>query len=232
MAQRGRKVMVFLAALTPVAAALVIAAALFGVGEPLEKARLWAIGALGGAAGPSSAVQAPFAPAQPPEETGRQMESAYSELIKQLEPQVKSEQICIEQAQGKLEIRFLEQVLFDSGSAKITREGQDVLAKTGQALARIKGRPFTILGHTDNKPIQTEHYPSNWELSTARACSVVRFLSEKAAIEPARFFAVGRADCDPVADNATDAGRLKNRRVEILVTDLECLTLPSRAAAR
>lgn len=232
MAQGGRKVMVFLAALTPVAAALVIAAALFGVREPLEKARLWAIGALGGAAGPSSAVQAPLAPAQPPEETGRQMESAYSELIKQLEPQVKSEQICIEQAQGKLEIRFLEQVLFDSGSAKITREGQDVLAKTGQALARIKGRPFTILGHTDNKPIQTEHFPSNWELSTARACSVVRFLAEKAAIEPARFFAVGRADCDPVADNATDAGRLKNRRVEILVTDLECLTLPSRAAAR
>lgn len=232
MAQTGRKVMMVLAALAPVVATVVIVAMLFGVRDPLEKARLWALEALGGAVAqaPREAPSAPGAPSQA--EAGRQMESAYSELVRQLEPQVKSEQIGIEQSQGKLEIRFLEQVLFDSGSAKITREGQEVLEKTGQALALIKGRPFTILGHTDNRPIQTGQYPSNWELSTARASSVVRFLSEKAGIEPERFFAVGRAECDPVGDNATDAGRMKNRRVEILVTDLECLALPSRAAGR
>jgi len=222
-----------LAALAPVIAVAVIASQLFDLRETAGKARVWAIAALGGYASQSPAPAVPPPPpGLTPEEAGRQMENAYAELVKELEPQVVKEQICIEQAPGKLEIRFLEQVLFNSGSARITHEGQEVLAKTGQALARIKGRPFTILGHTDNRPIQTDIFPSNWELSTARACSVVRFLTERAGIEPGRFFAVGRADFDPVADNDTDAGRYKNRRVEILVTDLECLTLPSRAAKR
>jgi len=231
MSQPGRKAAMILAALAPVIAVAFIASQLYDLRGATEKARVWAIEALGGSVTPAQAPSLPPAPpGLTPEEAGKQMENAYAELVKELEPQVVKEQICIEQAPGKLEIRFMEQVLFDSGSAKITPEGQEVLAKTGQALSRIKGRPFTILGHTDNRPIQTEIYPSNWELSTARACSVVRFLADKAAIGPERFFAVGRADFDPVADNATDAGRYKNRRVEILVTDLECLTLPSRAA--
>jgi len=221
MPTRGRKIAFTLMALIPVLATLFIVTELFDVRPAGEAARQWALDVLGA---PKPAQQEP---AQSPAtlESARQVEHAYDELVKALEPQVRSQEICIERSGTKLEIRFLEQVLFPSGSAVITREGEEVLAKTAHALARIQDRPFTIVGHTDTVPIQTDVYPSNWELSTGRACSVVRYLSSKGGIDPTRFFAAGRSQYDPVADNATESGKAKNRRVQILVTDQECMRL-------
>jgi chemotaxis protein MotB len=226
------KLLAVLAALIPVIVTVLILSRLLDTRQLAERARLWALHMLGA---PEVTAQIPTpAPTEGPfpnTPTGRQMENAYSELIKELGPQIKAEQICIEQTPEKLQIRFLEQVLFNTASAKITPQGQDILSRTGHALARIEGKPFTIVGYTDNVPISNDQYPSNWELSAARACSVVRFLSERTGIDQSRFFAVGRADRDPVADNATDAGRSKNRRVEVLVTDRDYLKLEGRDAA-
>ena len=227
----GHKWLAALAALIPVIVVALILSQLLDMRQVAQRARLWALHALGA---PEATAPAPAQPSEPREgpfpntPTGRQMEDAYSELIKELGPQIKAEQICIEQTPDKLQIRFLEQVLFNTASARVTPQGQDILTKTGKALARIEGKHFTIVGHTDNVPIGNDQYPSNWELSAARACSVVRFLSERTGITQDRFFAVGRSDRDPVADNATEAGRAKNRRVEVLVTGKDYLKLEDR----
>ncbi|GFK93671.1 putative lipoprotein YiaD [Fundidesulfovibrio magnetotacticus] len=231
MPTRSRKIAFTLMALIPVLATLFIATELFDVRPAQEAARQWALDVLG-------APRQPDAPAPDPAqaasalESARQMDHAYDELVRTLEPQVRSQEICIEREGTRLEIRFLEQVLFPSGSAVITKEGEEVLAKTARALARIENRPFTIVGHTDSVPIQTDIYPSNWELSTGRACSVVRYLSGKGGIASTRFFAAGRSEYDPVADNHTEAGKAKNRRVQILVTDQECMRLTAPAPAQ
>ena len=77
--------------------------------------------------------------------------------------------------------------------------------------------PIIIEGHTDNKPISTVKYPSNWELSTARATNIIKFLTENNLITPKRLSAVGYGEYMPIADNSTTTGRAKNRRVDIIV---------------
>jgi chemotaxis protein MotB len=109
-----------------------------------------------------------------------------------------------------------DQVLFDSGSATIKPEGQSVLRIIGQVLKAVDN-PLLVEGHTDNVPISTSQFPSNWELSTARAGSVVRFLVDQVGLASTRMRPAGKADLRPIASNATAVGRAKNRRVEIVV---------------
>ena len=106
-------------------------------------------------------------------------------------------------------------VLFDSGSADVRPAFAPVLRRLGRALAADDAHPFRIEGHTDDQPV-TGRYPSNWELSTARSSAVVRALAG-AGIPAKRFEAVGRADLEPLASNATPAGRTRNRRVEVVL---------------
>lgn len=111
-------------------------------------------------------------------------------------------------------------VLFESGSVKIKPEGQKVLDDLGKALAQYSGREILIEGHTDNVPIAQKFqgkYKSNWELSTARALAVLHYTSGKWKTKPSLMGAVGYGEYRPVADNATEAGRAKNRRVVIVV---------------
>ncbi|MDE2147428.1 MAG: DotU family type VI secretion system protein [Burkholderiales bacterium] len=102
--------------------------------------------------------------------------------------------------------------LFDPGSADVAPRALPLFQHIGAALARLPGT-IVIAGYTDNQPIRSLRFPSNWHLSKARADHVMALLS--AAVPPGRMSAEGRADADPVADNATPAGRAKNRRVEI-----------------
>ncbi len=112
-----------------------------------------------------------------------------------------------------------DKVLFDSGSAEIKPEYKPILDKIAEILKEINN-PVEVEGHTDSIPIHTRRFPSNWELSTARAGSVVRYFISK-GLDPSRFKAVGYADTRPIAPNTTPEGREKNRRIEIVILNVK-----------
>jgi chemotaxis protein MotB len=119
-----------------------------------------------------------------------------------------------------LVVRVLtDNLLFDSGQATLQRGGAPLLGEVAQLLNLDKSHPITVEGHTDNVPIASAQFPSNWELSTARATTVVRFLISR-GVSAGRLGAVGYADLHPIASNATAQGRALNRRVEIVLMRL------------
>jgi chemotaxis protein MotB len=119
-----------------------------------------------------------------------------------------------------LVVRVLtDRVLFDSGQANLKPEGDPLLGEIANLLNVDRRHPIVVEGHTDNVPIASAQYPSNWELSTARATTVVRFLIGR-SVDRNRLSASGYADLHPIATNATAAGRQLNRRVEIVLQRL------------
>jgi chemotaxis protein MotB len=106
-------------------------------------------------------------------------------------------------------------ILFDSGKADIKTDNDETLDKLGNILGSLDNY-IRVEGHTDNIPIHTSVYPSNWELSSARAASVVRLFIDE-GISPEKVVAVGYGEYKPVADNSTAEGRAKNRRIDIIV---------------
>lgn len=117
--------------------------------------------------------------------------------------------------QNQLDIQLSDQILFPSGEARLREEAYKVLVPIANVL-RQQRYDLTVEGHTDNIPIATERFPSNWELSASRASYVVRFLIDE-GIEPVRLRAVGYAETRPIADNASVEGRAKNRRVILII---------------
>ena len=113
-------------------------------------------------------------------------------------------------------LSFEDQVLFDFGSATINPAGFVFLDKIADTLDKIPNA-VRVEGHTDNVPIQTRRFPSNWELSVARAVNVVKYFAEVGNIDPNRLSAVGYGESRPVVANDTASNRVKNRRVEILL---------------
>ena len=111
-------------------------------------------------------------------------------------------------------LRLEGDLMFDSGKAELSPDTFELLEGLAQYIGGIAGR-IDVVGHTDDVPISTPVYPSNWELSAARAGQVVRFLVEH-GVEAERLRAIGRADTVPIADNSTPEGRARNRRVEFL----------------
>jgi chemotaxis protein MotB len=110
-------------------------------------------------------------------------------------------------------------LLFDSGSATLQPGADQLLNEVAQLLNLDKSHPITVEGDTDNQPIHNAQFPSNWELSTARATNVVRYLIIR-DVGAYRLGAVGYADLHPIASNATPAGRAQNRRVEVVLMRL------------
>ena len=113
-------------------------------------------------------------------------------------------------------IIFDDQVFFDLGRADLRPEGRELLLRLAPILARVPGT-ILVEGHTDNLPIHSGRFPSNWELSTARATTVVRFLAEHAGLDPRRLAAAGYGEWRPRFPNTSEANRARNRRVEIVV---------------
>lgn len=109
-----------------------------------------------------------------------------------------------------------DRILFPSGSASLAPQGGQAIDAIAEVLRDIT-TPIIVEGHTDNIPISSGLYPSNWELSSARAASVVRRLVA-AGVDPSKLRAVGRADTEPEGDNATEEGRASNRRVTMIIT--------------
>jgi chemotaxis protein MotB len=153
------------------------------------------------------------------EEVSR-LRGTYEGLVSDLEAEVQAGQIQIQQLREGLLLNVSDEILFPSGSAQLSVQGKDVLARVAGHLKELPDR-VEVQGHTDDVPIATATYPSNWELAAARATGVVRWL-EGQGLEPSRLSGVSFGEQHPVAPNDTPEGRARNRRIEIRL-------LPERA---
>jgi chemotaxis protein MotB len=155
----------------------------------------------------------------------KQSQSQYDKLVGDLNQEVQKGQLQVRRYKDMLTVDVAEQLFFDSGRAALKETGKEVLKKVADAMKSYDDKAIRVVGHTDNVPITKglqKVFPSNWELSVARATTVVRFLQD-AGIEPERLLATGRAEYAPVAPNDTPEGRQKNRRIEITLIDRNLL---------
>jgi chemotaxis protein MotB len=153
-----------------------------------------------------------------------ELKRVQNELSAILQPEINAGNVRIKRRGNELVVDVSDQVLFESGQADVKEEGQKVLAGVAPSLARLKGYTIQVAGHTDRarvvNPETRERFPTNWELSTARATTVVRFLEERGKIPGTRLEAAGFAEFRPVAGNATAEDRQKNRRIELVLIPL------------
>jgi chemotaxis protein MotB len=153
------------------------------------------------------------------EEKVREVSSTYEQLVAKMKGEIDKGQVTISELKGKLTVNMVDAILFDSGKSEVKPEGLVVLGKVIEILKTVNDKAIRIEGHTDNKPIVgplTQRYPTNWELSAARAINVARYL-QKQGIEPGSLSAAAFGEFKPVADNAVQEGRAKNRRIEIVL---------------
>ena len=139
-------------------------------------------------------------------------------LISEMQEEIHKNQIQITQMADKLKLSIVDKILFPSGESAISPEGLKVLERIGNILKNAQGKAVRVEGHTDNVPIGgnlKSKFPTNWELSTARAVNVIRLLQEKVGMDPKRLEAAGLGEYRPVAPNDTREGRAQNRRIEI-----------------
>jgi len=149
-------------------------------------------------------------------QTGKvSMKETAAELDERLKQWVKKGMIAVKGNEKWLEIEIKSKLLFKSGEAVLSNEANNILAELTQVVASMNN-PLYVSGYTDDVPIKTGRYPSNWELSAARSASVVRLLAQK-GINPERMGAIGYGEFRPIADNNSDVNRQKNRRVVIRI---------------
>lgn len=140
----------------------------------------------------------------------------YSRFVEQLQKMIDGGQLTVNIEKGRIVINLPENILYATGSAFINPKGRETLKQIALLLREFNDRRFQIEGHTDNVPIQTSRFPSNWELSTARALSVVHLMNEE-GVPSENLSAAGFGEFHPKADNATKEGRKLNRRIEIIM---------------
>ena len=153
-----------------------------------------------------------------------EMRGTYQNMLEDMKSEIEKGNVTITQLKGKLKVNMLDEILFDSGKTTIKPQGIEVLKKVGNVLLNVKERVISVEGHTDNVPIGIgleKRYPTNWELSAARASNVVRYLHEKIGIDPWLLSATGYGEYQPVASNDIEDGRAKNRRIEIVLVPRE-----------
>ncbi|MFQ5480637.1 MAG: OmpA family protein [Thermodesulfobacteriota bacterium] len=152
------------------------------------------------------------------------VKKTYKSLVKEMEQEIKKGEIKITRVLDKLSVNLVEKVLFDSGSSEIKPKGKEILSRVAIVLKDVKDKQIKIEGHTDDVPIGykiVDRFPTNWELSTARATTVVRYLQETGGLDPKLLSAAGYSMYSPVAENETDEGRARNRRIEIVLLPLD-----------
>jgi len=144
----------------------------------------------------------------------------YESLMQALEGEIARGELTIISLQDRLSVTIVDRILFRSGEAIIQESGLAVLDRVGSALAKLKGKRIVIEGHTDNVAIGPRLrliYPTNWELSTARATTVARYLIDNCGVDENNISVAGYAYTRPVTTNTTEEGRAQNRRIEILL---------------
>ena len=145
--------------------------------------------------------------------------NTYQELLKEMKGEIAQGQITIKELKGKLTMDVVDKILFASGEAKVKKEGLDVLSRVVEILKTVKDKNIRVEGHTDNVKITSRLarvYPTNWELSAARAINVSKYLQEQ-GIDPMILSATAFGEYQPIADNTTPEGRAKNRRIAIIL---------------
>jgi chemotaxis protein MotB len=138
----------------------------------------------------------------------------YKDVLAKFHKMIDAGQLRIALRSGRMVIQLANDVLFDSGHTEIKPAGQLALAEVAGVFRTIPGRNFQVAGDTDNVPIHTERFTSNWELSTARAVEVVRYLVAQ-SVRPDVLSAAGYGEFDPITRNEDPEGRSRNRRIEI-----------------
>ena len=123
---------------------------------------------------------------------------------------------------GIVTVHLESEILFPSGEAELSKKGKEVLGRVGDVLKPLKEKQILVGGHTDDAPIHTARFPSNWELSTARAVNVVHFLSDQVGVDPAKLTAAGYSQYHPRSND-----RAQNRRIEILLIPSVASSTPS-----
>jgi chemotaxis protein MotB len=157
------------------------------------------------------------------EEQVRNVSSTYEDLLEKMKTEISKGQVTISELKGKLTVNMVDSILFDSGKAEVKQGGLEVLRKVISILKDVMDKSIRIEGHTDNVQILgglAKRYPTNWELSSARAINVARYLQEQ-GIDPGLLSAVAYGEWKPVGDNDTQEGKAKNRRIEIILVPKE-----------
>jgi chemotaxis protein MotB len=154
------------------------------------------------------------------EEEIKRLTRTQEDLSKSLQEEISKGNITIQQVRDRLTINMVDRVLFDSGQAQVKPAGVQVLKQVADVLNKITDKQIRIEGHTDNVPISSKlqnRFKTNWELSTTRATTVVRYLIDQGGVDRQYLSAVGYADTHPLASNDTEEGRSSNRRIEIVL---------------
>lgn len=149
-----------------------------------------------------------------------QLRELYEKLQEFLSREGLEGSVFLEFEERGLTLRFADQVLFDLGRADIKPEARQILRRLLPILS-VLPNPIRIEGHTDNLPINTLQFPSNWELSTHRATNVIRFLTEQEELNPRQLSAAGYGEFRPVVPNTSPENRALNRRVDIVIMRLD-----------
>lgn len=160
----------------------------------------------------------------------------YEELASSLKGQIQSGQVELSELKGKMTVKLKDRVVFSSGSAAINKQGKEALAAVAKAFQGLQGKNVIVAGYTDNVRVKPKSiFKDNWDLSTARAVSVVRFLQTQ-GVEPKMLGAAGFSEYRPLAPNETEEGRSQNRRIEIVLTAADytppIVDMPSPAPAQ
>ncbi|UCD78926.1 MAG: OmpA family protein [Desulfobacterales bacterium] len=154
------------------------------------------------------------------EEKISDLDKTRREIETNLKEQIAQKDIKIEEIEGRLKVTFVDKILFDSGSVTIKDQGKQVLLRLAESFKDNQNQNIIVEGHTDDMkigPALQQKFPTNWELSTARATAVVRFLQEQGNIAPEQLTASGFSFYRPVASNDSEEGRRQNRRIEIIM---------------
>ena len=164
------------------------------------------------------------------QEAAQRRADLFKNLLLKFKKMIDAGSLAIVLRDGRMVLQLRNDVLFDSARVSIKPEGQEALREVAGVLLTLEDRNLQVAGHTDNVPISTDRFPSNWELSTARAVNVVKFLTD-AGVKPALLSAAGYGEFDPVAPNDSDEGKAKNRRIEIALQPniAELVQLPESA---
>lgn len=157
------------------------------------------------------------------EEEVRTVSTTYEDLLKEMKGEIEEGQVAITELKGKLTVDVVDKILFDSGQSEVKPAGLVVLKRVVEILKKVEDKTIRVEGHTDNVQIGgalAKRYPTNWELSAARAINVARYL-QKEGLDPALLSAAAFGEYQPVADNDTPEGRAKNRRIAIILIPKE-----------
>jgi len=160
----------------------------------------------------------------PAKEKGDKLAKSLKKAVSLFQPEVKSKKVKITEDERGIIISLIADTFFERGSPEVTNEGRIIIDKIGKFLSKpeFSGNSIRVEGHTDNTPISLESklynlYPTNWELSSARAVKVVRILNEEHQINGKNLEAIGYGEFQPVESNTIEEGRAYNRRIEIVI---------------